>query len=360
MANKAYALAREELVKTLIAYEGYTTAAGAVGGTSLIDAKLIGVNDFISAKAVLIMDGVCEGEDKAASSFAAGTGTITVAAFSAQIVAGVHFRVLNISSVELDVVTLLTRVTALRMAELDAANLPADIDLIKGYTDTLEAAIGAIEGATSLHNKLTAARALLLDRLALLAAGGAGELTPARAGYLEELAAANIPIDIDGLKTSRDRQLFSMDFWSNPQEEVSVPAVAGTLTLPSVTVADLPAGATIVRAIAIFKARITENTNAAANKLNGATVAGTSQVIQIQDSALSGWVDAINFVDDQFGIAATTREGSDVLMGSIDIAGAGKVDANDTYSVRWLLALADLASLNFNDCACGVRIWYSV
>jgi len=255
---------------------------------------------------------------------------------------------------------LLTQITAARLGELDAANLPADIDLIKGYTDTLEAAIGAIEGATSLHNKLTAARALLLDRLALLAAGGAGELTPARAGYLEELAAANIPIDIDGLKTSRDRQLLSMDFWSNPQEEVSVPAIAATLALPSVTVADLPAGATIVRAIAIFKARMIENTNAAANKLNGATVAATSQVIQIQDSALSGWVDAINFVDDQFGIAATTREGGDVLMGSIDIAGAGKVDANDTYSVRWLLALADLASLNFNDCACGLRIWYSV
>jgi len=49
--------------------------------------------------------------------------------------------------------------------------------------DTLEAAIGAIEGGTTLHNKLTAARATLLD-----------QITAAR---LAELDAANIPADTD-------------------------------------------------------------------------------------------------------------------------------------------------------------------
>jgi len=51
--------------------------------------------------------------------------------------------------------------------------------------DTLEAAIGAIEGGTTLHNKLTAVRAALLD-----------QITAARMG---ELDAANIPADIDTL-----------------------------------------------------------------------------------------------------------------------------------------------------------------
>ncbi len=78
--------------------------------------------------------------------------------------------------------TLLDEITALRMAELDAANIPADIDTIKGYTDSLEGAVGAIEGATTLHNKLTTVRA----------------------GYLDELAAANIPADIDLIKTYTD------------------------------------------------------------------------------------------------------------------------------------------------------------
>ncbi len=93
---------------------------------------------------------------------------------------------------------LLDEITALRMAELDAVNLPADIDIIKGYTDSLEGAVGAIEGATALHNKLTAARAGYLDNLS----GGAvalqssvddleGRLTATRAGYLDFLAATD-------------------------------------------------------------------------------------------------------------------------------------------------------------------------
>ena len=170
--------------------------------------------------------------------------------------------------------------------------------------------------------------------------------------------------DLPAVKAQTDKiagkMLFCMDFWSDPQEEVPVgDAVAGaTEALPSVTIADLPTNATIVRAIAMFKFRMIENTNAAANKLNGATVAAISQVIQVDDSVATGYVDAINFVDDQFGIAAETREGGDVLIGSIDIA--ARVDGNDTYSVRWLLARADLDFLNFNDCQVGLRIWYSV
>lgn len=180
------------------------------------------------------------------------------------------------------------------------------------------------------------------------------------AGYLIELEAANIPADIDGLKTSRDRQLFNMDFWSDPQEEVQVTAVAGTKTLPNVTIGDLPAGAVVVRAIALLKFRMVENTNAAANKLDGATVASTSQVIQVRDDTPGTWRDAINFADDQFGLAATAniREGGDVCIGSVDIA--VEVDGNDTYNFQWLLAKSDQSNLQFNDVQVGLRIWYSV
>jgi len=177
-------------------------------------------------------------------------------------------------------------------------------------------------------------------------------LTAARAGYLDELAAANIPADIDGLKTSRDRVLCSMDFWSVPQEEVAVTAGAGDKALPDVTVADLPTGATIVRAFAMFKFRMVENTNVAANKLDGA------QEIQVRDDSPSAWIDAINFVDDQFTLAANAREGGDVVMGAIDISGT--VDGNDTYNLQWDEAVADLANINFNDIQVGLRIWFSI
>lgn len=391
-------------------------------------------------------------------------------------ITAVRLGELDAANLPADIDTLLTRVTAAvalasvcteaRLSELDAANIPADLTAITNYVDTLEAAIGAIEGATTLHNKLTAARAGYLDELAaanipadidtlltrvtaavalasvctearlseLAAANIPADidtlltrLSAARAGYLDELAAANIPTDvdtlltrvtaavalasvctevrlaeltaanmpadidtlltrvtaavalasvctevrlaelaaanipadIDGLKTSRDRQLFSMDFWSDPQEEVQVAQAAGTLVItPTVTVADLPGGATIVRAIAMFKFRMVENIYAGVNKLDGATDPDTSQVIQVKETAAGAYIDAIKFVDDQFTLADTAREGGDVLIGSIDIA--AQVDGNDSYTFQWLLRKADQDFINFNDVQVGLRIWYSV
>ena len=79
---------------------------------------------------------------------------------------------------------------------------------------------------------------------------------------------------------------------------------------------------------------------------------------QIQDDGLSGWVDAINFVDDFFTLADTTREGGDVIIGTEDVA--VRVDENDTYNLRYLLGKADQDFINFNDVQVGLRIWYSV
>ncbi len=177
-------------------------------------------------------------------------------------------------------------------------------------------------------------------------------LSLARSGYLDELAPGNIPSDIDGLKTSRDRQVLSLDFWSLPQEEVSVPAVAEDLTLPDVVVNGIPAGATIVRAIAMSKFRIVENTNGTPNALSG------NQVMQIRDDSPGAWVDAISFADNMFGLAASTREGGDVIIGAINVSGA--VDGNDTYNFQWHDAVADLASINFNDVQVGLRIYFGV
>jgi len=165
------------------------------------------------------------------------------------------------------------------------------------------------------------------------------------------------PSLVASLDTS-ERALYCMDFWSDPSEEEQLGAAAATIALPDVTVADLPSGATVVRAIAMFKFRMIENTNAGANKLNGATVASTSQVIQVRDDTPGTWRDAINFADDMFGLAATTRESGDAQIGSIDIA--VEVDGNDTYNFQWLLSRADLDNLNFNDCQTGLRVLYSV
>jgi len=144
------------------------------------------------------------------------------------------------------------------------------------------------------------------------------------------------------------RQLFTMDFWSLPQEEVALTDTPGDIGLPSVTVGDLPDGATIVRAIAMFKFRMVENhTYAGANSLDGA-----------QEIQIAGSVDAINFVDTQFTLAETTREGGDVIIGAIDIATT--VTANGAYAFHWDLAAALHDGMKFNDVQMGIKIWYSV
>jgi hypothetical protein len=108
----------------------------------------------------------------------------------------------------------------------------------------------------------------------------------------------------------------------------------------------------------MFKFRIVENTNAAANKLNGGTVPATSQVIQVRNDTPGTWIDAINFADDQFSLEGQTREGGDVCIGSVDISNV--VIGNNGYEFQWLLGKADLDFINFNDVQMGLRVWYTV
>ena len=164
--------------------------------------------------------------------------------------------------------------------------------------------------------------------------------------------------DVSHVVLLSGKQLLSMDFWSDPIEEAQIDAAGVTVSLPAVTIDGLPGGAVILRAIAIFKFRMVENTNAAANKLNGGTVAETSQVIQVRDDTPGAWGDAINFADDQIGLDGETREGGDVCIGSIDISSI--VDGNDIYEFQWLLGRADLDFISFNDVQIGIRVWYSV
>jgi len=164
--------------------------------------------------------------------------------------------------------------------------------------------------------------------------------------------------DVSHVVLLSGKQLLSMDFWSEPLEEARINTAGITVSLPTVTIGGLPGGAVILRAIAIFKFRMVENTNAAANKLNGGTVAETSQVIQVRDDTPGAWGDAINFADDQIGLDGETREGGDVCIGSIDISSI--VDGNDIYEFQWLLGRADLDFISFNDVQVGIRAWYSV
>ena len=134
MVNRGHALSRDELIRTLTAYTGITPQDGAGDGTTLIDSALKD-NPHISPsgipeKTVLIMSGDARGEDKGSSSFNNGTGAITLqgTGFSAQIKAGTIYRILNISSVEMDVARIEAKVDPKVMGRAQIAATTIDLD----------------------------------------------------------------------------------------------------------------------------------------------------------------------------------------------------------------------------------------
>ena len=154
-----------------------------------------------------------------------------------------------------------------------------------------------------------------------------------------------------GISGGSKRSVIVQDFWSAYQEEVAVTGTATDISMPSVTIASLPSGATVNKVIALVKFRVIEDTSGSANKLSGA------QNIQVKKSTSSTWVDAIALIDDLFGIAASTREGGDAIIGLTDVS--AEVTGNATYNFQWASAIADGANLNFNDVQIGLRVEYS-
>ncbi|MBA7469617.1 hypothetical protein ES707_04889 [subsurface metagenome] len=143
----------------------------------------------------------------------------------------------------------------------------------------------------------------------------------------------------------------TMDFWSDVDDVIDLPAVAADTPLPSVVVSGVPSHATLERVVAMLKVRAVENTNAGgANGIKGA------QNIQVRKAAGS-WVAAINLADNQWIVAASTREAGDVLIGDNDVKAT--VDGDGTYNFQFASALVDLASLRLNDVIVGLRFFFS-
>lgn len=95
-------LDRDPILRALSSFYGITTGDGNVGGTTLICSILIGANDFISNKTILLESGAAIYEHRSASAFNPANGQITVApAFSAQVLEGVGFYILNTADVAL-------------------------------------------------------------------------------------------------------------------------------------------------------------------------------------------------------------------------------------------------------------------
>lgn len=143
----------------------------------------------------------------------------------------------------------------------------------------------------------------------------------------------------------------TMDFWSDVDDVIDLPAVAADTALPSVVVSGVPSHAKLERVVALLKVRAIENTNAGGtNGINGA------QNIQVQKGA-GTLATAINLADNQWLVAASAREAGDILVGDNDVKAT--VDGDGTYNFQFTSALVDLASLRLNDVLVGLRFYFS-
>jgi len=263
--------------------------------------------------------------------------------------------------------------TEARLAELGATNIPADIDtLLSRLTAARAGYLDNINQAGLLQ--LTATRVAYLDNLS----GGAVALASVcTATRLSELDSGNIPGDIDTLlarltatragyldnlsggavatQASMDRKVSCMTWWSDIDDVINLTTDGVDIPLPDVVVAGIPSGATLVRAVAIIKVRAIENKSSSGpNAINGA------QSIRVKKST-GAWgtddVAAIDLADNQWSVAASTREFGDVQTGDNDVK--SEVDGNATYNLRFENPIVDYATLQLNDVQVGIRIWFT-
>lgn len=158
---------------------------------------------------------------------------------------------------------------------------------------------------------------------------------------------------IQSYVTSMITKLLSgIDFWSEVDNSILLPAVAADTALPSVVVSGLPTSISLARVVAFLKIRAIENTAAGGpNAIDG------EQYIQVRKTG-GAWSNAIVLADNQWTIAASTREAGDVLIGDIDLKSI--VDEDETYEFQFADALVDLVNLELNDVIVGLRFFFKL
>lgn len=224
----------------------------------------------------------------------------------------------------------------------------ADVTAIKAKTDNLpsdpagqSATNTQISGTNTLVNQVKTQTDLLPS-------------DPADESLLE----AAIAPKASQTEAAKSRAFF-MDFWGDPIDIITVPAVAADLSFPDVVVAALPTDLSIIRVVAMLKVRSIKDTSAADNKINAA-----SKTLRVKKSTGAWGTDdivAINFTNGQWYTVASTKEGGDVMVGDNDLS--SEVDGNATYNFRSeqtnradaIVALA--ASLVLYDVQTGIRVY---
>lgn len=195
----------------------------------------------------------------------------------------------------------------------------------------------------------------------------------ARWELLTDLAAIkaktdNLPSDpasetgrVQDVETDVGRKYPFLDFWSVPEDKITVTSLAADLDFPSIVVSGLPSGLTIRRVVLIMTCRAINDTSGADNYINGA-----SKTLRIKKSTGAWGTDdivGITFDNQSLYCVASSKEAGPVTIGDTDIK--TEVDGNATYNVRSeetnrsdaILALGN--NLELYDVQVGLRVFYS-
>ena len=233
----------------------------------------------------------------------------------------------------------------------------ADIALIKAYVDTLETYLtDPTYGLAVIAAYVDTLETLLTDATYGLSALETlvDEVESLLKNATYGLSA--LKTEIDANETKIDRKVSCMTFWSDVStiNPIQLTTPAADKDLPNVVVANIPSGSTIVQAMVLIKIRAIENKSSSGyNAINGA------QNIRIKVSTGAWGTDdiaAINLIDNQWYIAASTREFGDVQVGDNDVKSV--VTGNATYNLRFEDALVDYATLDLFDVQAGIRVWF--
>jgi len=258
----------------------------------------------------------------------------------------------NINNAQLLNIPNLSTLTAARIGYLDNIN-NAQLLNIPNLSTLTSARIGYLDNINQAGLlQVTATRAAYLDNLSGGAVALASVCTEAR---LSELGATNIPADIDTLLTrvpaevtQRAKSTFKVveKFFAD-SARITVTGTAGSQTIKSnFSISLIPAGVTIDYVHIYVFSQVIENTNASANKVNGA------QNVQVQKTVGGAWTNCISILDDALRVPGTAtvnpaRDMARLLGAPIDCK--AEVSGNGNYNLQWTNAQMDLDSMNFDD-----------
>ena len=332
--NRSFPQKRVKLEESLVVWDGVTTANGAPGFTSLIDASLIGLNDFISNQVTVIILGGPAGspifEKAGATAFNPLTGEITFAALTARVMAGTPYRLLNAGGpVDLTpVITVLSTVAT--TTDTLARNDGVYFDELLGAGGTAYPIGLPATPVSNLADALTIMTARNLKKL-YLAGTGAHAITLTNGINIQIVGNAEYAVTIAaGAAVIINGDLLCKSFTNT----TGTPTINGNLT--SMTTISSTTG-TITVWGNVYAGTTTTFTGA-----GGITVYG--------DAKLMGNVTTSN-------ATATITIGGNAFFGAGYVGTSGALTINGDCLVTASLANAAATVIIYGNCFCGISLY---